>query len=132
MLRQTKSQRMAQEAYKRVSERKETKKGDAFKEYVSFARRFPSLLHSCGLVQAVVFANTKDQKEYIDDLVSVLSSAGYAGLNGHSDLEQRARTVPVPAYHRLARDALRAAEWLKRYAEAFEPGEGQKTGEQNA
>lgn len=54
---QTNSQKMAQAAYKRIADRKPDR------EFVSFARSFPSLIHSCGLAQAVAFANVKGAAE---------------------------------------------------------------------
>jgi CRISPR-associated protein Cmr5 len=105
---QTTSQRMAQSAYERT-------KREQSEDYLSFARSFPALIHTCGLAQAVVFAQAKGQKVYLADLAAVLHSVGRIGDEG--DLDHEARTASASAYVQISRDALKAASWLKRYAE---------------
>ncbi len=105
------SQSMAQTAYERMAARRPNQ------EFRSFARSFPSLIHACGLAQAVAFAKAKGRKEYVEDLTQVLQSGGYSGIN---DLDQTARTAPMTTYVRLSRHALQAAGWIKRYVEAME------------
>jgi CRISPR-associated protein Cmr5 len=109
---QTNSQKMAQCAYQRIAKGKD-------QEFISFARSFPSLIHSCGLAQAVVFAQAKTRKEYLDDLAAVLNAAGHSDT-GSEWLATATRDYPVSAYVRLSRNALEAAGWLKRYVEALE------------
>ena len=48
------------------------------KEYVSFAKKFPALIHTCGLAQAVAFALAKggQQGVYAEDLAAVLQTVG--------------------------------------------------------
>lgn len=133
----TNSQKMAQEAYQRVVERRPSK------EYVSFAREFPSLVHTCGLAQAIAFARAKATRadgpsaaenggeeagtgtthhgEYLADLVAVLAAIGHTEVTSAAALAYQTRTLEVPAYVRLSRNALRVAGWLKRYVEAEEP-----------
>lgn len=111
----TTSQKMAEAAYKRVLDRKEDPK------FASFARSFPSLIHSCGLDQAVAFARSKKHEKYLDDLAEVLKLAGHPNVATADSLEATARTAPVAAYLRLSRNALQAAGWLKRYVEAVAP-----------
>lgn len=110
---QTNSQRMAQAAYQKMSDRRPGR------EYRSFAREFPTLVHACGLAQAVAFAQTKGghQSDYLSDLVAVLKKAGYA-LESTDDLARATREASVTKYVRMSRDALSAADWLKRYVEA--------------
>jgi CRISPR-associated protein Cmr5 len=103
----TYDQKMAEEAFKRVS----LKKGD--KEYRSFALAFPSLIHSCGLVQAVAFAESRNDG-YVKDLAKVLNAA-----EAKVDLPSESRSADVIKYMRLSRRALSAASWLKRYVQAF-------------
>lgn len=112
---QTNSQRMAQAAYQRIRERNPNG------EFVSFARSFPSLVHACGLTQAVAFAKAKHREQYLDDLAAVLSAAGHSGTASADSLARATREHSVSAYVRLSRDALRAAGWLKRYVEAVAP-----------
>ena len=108
----TKEQKMAQEAYERVSVRSHDKDFD--KEYKNFALSFPSLIHSCGLVQAVAFAQAKDKGEYIDDLQKVFDTTDNAG-----DLRTKSREAPVMEYMRITRHAIAAAGWIKRYCQAY-------------
>lgn len=111
---QTNSQRMAQAAYQRVAKRKPTK------EFTSFAREFPTLVHSCGLAQAIAFSLAKGghQEDYVSDLASVLQAVGYSAITADDQLAATTRTASVTTYLRLSRDALLAAVWLKRYVEA--------------
>lgn len=112
----TRSQKMAQAAFKQVQERAERK--DQFKEYSSFSKKFPALIHTCGLVQAVAFAQAKDEGDYIHDLEAVLKAGGHAEIPERS-LDRLSRTEPLGGYLRLSRDSLAAATWLKRYVEAL-------------
>jgi CRISPR-associated protein Cmr5 len=84
-------------------------------EYRSFAREFPTLVHQCGLAQAVAFALAKggQQEEYARDLAAVLK------VGSVDDLADRTRQSGTANYIRLSRDALKAAVWLKRYVEAL-------------
>jgi len=116
---------MAQAAYRRILERKPGKK------YASFAREFPTLVHSCGLAQALAFALAKEdhQKEYAHDLAEVLKSSGHVEFDGAKGLcEQIREKLSVSQYIRLSRDALAAAVWMKRYVEAAEDGRSHQGG----
>lgn len=108
---------MAQEAYERIMTRS---KGENFDEYKSFALSFPSLIHTCGLVQAMAFADAKDKRGYIDDLQAVFDRTDSAG-----NLRTRSREAHVMEYMRITRHAITAAGWLKRYCQACE-NEGEK------
>jgi CRISPR-associated protein Cmr5 len=110
---QTNSQRMAQAAYQRIQERKPDQ------EFTSFARSFPSLVHACGLAQAIAFAQAKHREQYLDDLAAVLKAAGHSEGVSADSLARATREHSVPAYVRLSRNALQAAGWLKRYVEAY-------------
>ena len=106
---QTKQQQWAEKAYTSVSE----KKGKAKEEdYGRFCKSFPALLHTAGLCQALAFANAKKHTDYLNDL------AGILGQNSET-LQETSRTADVLAYQRLSREAMYAATWLKRYAEAL-------------
>ena len=106
MTTQTRSQRFAQRAYQQIRARKPND------EYSSFARSFPSLIHMCGLAQAIAFAKAKKKNDYVKDLAEVLSTQA-------ETLEKDSREQPVAVYIRLSRNALEAAGWLKRYVEAM-------------
>lgn len=115
----TKEQSMAGKAFERVNERQRTL-GEDFKEYKSFALSFPSLIHSCGLVQALAYAkkdtkgkDSKIKSGYINDLQEVFNEIDNAG-----DLPTRSREADVMEYMRITRHAISAASWIKRYCQA--------------
>mgnify|MGYP000712036714 CR=1 FL=1 len=109
MKKQTRSQRMAQAAFTVANG----------KDYKGFAREFPTLVHSCGLAQAFVFAKAKKQTTYREGLTQVLRAAGCTGAETDSALEREiCEKLTVPQYLRLSRDALAAAVWIKRFCEA--------------
>ncbi len=123
----TRQQRMAERSYGRVSDR-HTKKRSEFKEYASFAKSFPALLHAAGLCQAVAFAQAKGgtQSQVLEDVVA---AAGLAGIDKADDLRARSHKAGVVEYLRLSRATIQAATWIKRYAEAFEKSEPRPTPE---
>ncbi len=116
-----KSQRMAHAAHAQIAARK-ARSADYRKEYRSFAREFPTLVHQCGLAQAVAFAQAKNahQADYVNDLAAVLTAVDHQATNIEA-LASQTRSLPVSGYVRLSRDALDAAVWLKRYVEALFP-----------
>lgn len=114
---QTRSQKFAQEAYKRVMNHDKLTKDN--KEYTSFAKKFPALIHTCGLAQAISFAIAKKQTDYVEDLAKVLKDGGHIEIDSIGALDERARNEPLANYLRLSRDAIQAASWLKRYVEAI-------------
>lgn len=101
----TKEQQMAQAAFERVQGR-----SSGFEEYSSFALAFPALVHSCGLAQALAFAQAKGRTDYLSDLENVLGEGG--------DLCTRSREAELMEYMRLSRRALMASSWIKRYCQA--------------
>ncbi|NYT10564.1 MAG: CRISPR-associated protein Cmr5 [Methanosarcinales archaeon] len=109
MIRTTKQQERAQKAYGCFSPEKNV--GD---DYRQFAKRFPALLHSCGLAQAVAFAQAKDKSAYLDDLSNVMR------IDDNSVLGNISRTVDLVEYLQITREAIECATWIKRYAEATE------------
>ena len=118
----TKEQSMAQKAFLRVSERQAE---SDFGDYKSFALSFPSLIHTCGLVQAVSFACSKKKNKYVEDLQAVFNEIDNAG-----DLATRSREAMVMEYMRISRHALSAASWIKRYCQAApDKKEGEKVAE---
>ncbi len=114
----TLSQRLARAAFPAVKARKSDSQVN-FKEYTTFAKKFPSLIHTCGLVQAVAFAQAKKENEYLDDLAAVLRGAQQSGIGSVEDFAEKSRTTDLSAYLRLSRNTLLAASWLKRYVEAL-------------
>ena len=106
---QTKDQKMAQAAFGCVAKRSG---GSSFDEYQSFAFSFPSLVHSCGLAQALAFAQAKGKRDYIDDLEAVLN-----GIES-KEICKFSREASLADYTRLSRHVLTASTWLKRYCQA--------------
>ncbi len=115
---QTRSQKLAQAAFARIQGRKASLNEKAFKEFTSFAKKFPALIHTCGLAQAVAFALAKKESDYIEDLAVVLTASGHVGVSSTSALQKQTHDQPLSGYLRLSRDAINAAGWLKRYIEA--------------
>ena len=109
----TRSQKFAQAAFARIANH-----GNPNKEYISFAKKFPALIHTCGLAQAVAFALAKKKKEYVEDLAAVLKASGHPEASSAEALQKQTHDQPLSGYLRLSRDAINAAGWLKRYAEA--------------
>lgn len=101
----TKEQQMAQAAFERVQGR-----SSGFEEYSSFALAFPALVHSCGLAQALAFAQAKGRTDYLSDLENVLGEG--------EGLCTRSREAELMEYMRLSRRALAASSWIKRYCQA--------------
>ncbi len=115
-------QKMAQKAFEKADSRSKVKA--EFDKYLSFARGFPSLIHSCGLVHDLSFAKSKSSKPgphrcFIDDLKEILIVGDL--IPEKDDLVDCARKADQTEYLLLSRRALDAAVWLKRYSEALEP-----------
>lgn len=109
----TRNQEFAQRAFQCIEE---SNHADDDK-YASFAKSFPALVQSCGLCQAVAFAESKDHIEFLKDLINVLSQSEPGSVDTFA---RQVREMPVISYLQLSRDALAAATWIKRYVEALE------------
>lgn len=109
---QTKEQLTAQQAFTCVDKRKKT--SDKFSDYESFAESFPTLIHTCGLVQALAFAQSKKRTDYIEDLTEVFNK-----IDSAKDLLKESREAKLEEYMRITRRATMAATWIKRYCQAF-------------
>lgn len=114
----TRSQRLSQAAFAQVQSQYRKLDKKQFEEYLSFAKKFPALVHTCGLAQAVAFAHAKKETAYVGDLAEVLKNAGHPKITDGEKLDDCARNLPLNGYLRLSRNAIEAASWLKRYAEA--------------
>lgn len=108
-----------------------------FKKYKSFAFSFPALIHTCGLMQAVVFAQIKAKqsdnylkdfkdtiKEIEPDIVAAPEINNGNAQDNQDDIEcarliDNIRTADVHEYMRLSARALIAASWLKRWCQAL-------------
>jgi CRISPR-associated protein Cmr5 len=111
----TKQQLRAQRAYRKVHSHinRSGKEKDA---YTQLSKRFPALVHSSGLAQAVAFVKAKGKENaiirtYLEDLQHVME------VNG--DLTVQSREEPLTEYQNLSRKALESATWIKRCAESM-------------
>ena len=99
----TRSQRLAQAAYARIAN------GIPSKEFASFAKMFPALIHTCGLAQAVAFAKAKKRTDYIDDLTQVLWAAGHVELTEQEPLDHHTRPSSSVIFSRQLNKKLEVA-----------------------
>ncbi len=108
------STKLAALAYERVAAI--TK--DNAPKYLSFARSFPTLIHTCGLVQASAFALAKRGEHglVLNDLAYVMT--GDKAVTGDTLQSKIRDTDDLANYQSLTRRALVCATWIKRYAEA--------------
>ena len=114
----TRSQKFAVAAYDRIAFQSQNGREKVSAEYVTFAKKFPALIHTCGLTQAIAFALAKKHESYVNDLSHVLRGVGHATITDSTSVGKAAREWEVVDYMRLSRDAIEAASWLKRYVEA--------------
>lgn len=114
----TRSQKLAQAAFSQISIHTKNGARKPDKEFISTVKKFPALIHTCGLAQAVAFALAKKDEEFVGYLAAVLKAVGHLQVTDAKALDQQARTQPLSGYLRLTRDAINAASWLKRYVEA--------------
>jgi len=118
----TRSQQYAQAAFPAVQRHypQPTKKlSTEQKEYRTVAKKFPTLIHTCGLAQAIAFYQAKGHSDYLEDLAKVVGHAGHPEIKDAKSLAEQSRTNQLSLYMRLSRDTLTAAGWLKRYVEAL-------------
>lgn len=111
----TREQRMAESAFRCVEARARGREGG--EEYLTFSSSFPSLIHSCGLVQALAFAEAKKNLPLLEDIAQVMKKP-------LDEIKERARSETLSGYMLLSREVLAAAGWLKRYAQAIIKGTG--------
>ena len=115
----TRDQQRAQQAFSAIEaykDRPEKEKAD----YKSLVLGLPALIHDCGLCQAVAFLQAKKKGHHhrvLSDLCRML--LGKTESERHDMLGTEVRHAELPRYQQLSMDALRCAEYLKRYAEAF-------------
>lgn len=110
---QTKKQRRAQAAHPCVGSVKGTQSADG---YSQLAKRFPALVHTCGLAEATAFVEAKEGPTgtlYLQHLVRVM------GLPENTDLHRISREAVLLQYQLLTREIIESATWLKRYSEAL-------------
>jgi CRISPR-associated protein Cmr5 len=114
---QTQQQKLAQKAFACIDKRKPSD------EYQSFSKSFPALIQTCGLAQALAFAEGKAPEGYLDDLVFVIcETSPHSSIANFEELSCRVREVSVSTYLKLTRDVMSASSWIKRYAESLAGG----------
>jgi CRISPR-associated protein Cmr5 len=108
---QTRSQIRAQNAFNCVSS-VQSKKGD----YKRLSKKFPALVHTCGLTQAIAFVQGKEKEvgsKYLKDISVIISPENTINL------ADKSRNADLIEYQHMTRDVIDAATWLKRYSEAL-------------
>ena len=111
----TRNQVRAKIAYNLVSSPEA--KGD--KDYPKLAKKFPALVHTCGLAQAIAFVRAKEGDTgtvYLNHLSSVMGRS-------RNDLEERSHSALLPEYQRLSLEAIESASWIKRSRRSAVKGE---------
>ena len=113
-----KSQQYSLKSFELVKKRLGTIKREEQEKYKTFAKRFPSLIHTCGLEQAISFANSKkDYEPNFKDLEKVLKQTKV--LKEEANFIKFSQNASLAEYLRLSKEALIVAGWLKKYAEAL-------------
>jgi CRISPR-associated protein Cmr5 len=114
---QTRQQKRAENAHRCVSGKTSSKDKD---EYLRLAKSFPALVHTCGLVQAIAYVRAKDNKAKTGETyLGHLSRVMVVDLSKDTTLEDKSRDADLMEYQFLSLEAIEAATWLKRYAEAL-------------
>ncbi len=132
----TREQKRAQLTYEVVKDYQEAKKEkeSEVKSYGSMAHRFPALLRSAGLVQALAFVDARGKephRAFIQDLASVMlklegKNSSLKGEDAFKKLFEDAQSAELARYMNLTREALAVADWFKRFAQSVlkvEPGD---------
>ena len=113
---QTKKQRRAQTAYPLV----EAVPADSREKYGKLAKKFPALVHTCGLAEATAFVKAQEGEVgtiYLSSLMSVMDFYAEYGLQ--AQLHEECIKAELPEYQRFTRNAIESSTWLKRYSEAL-------------
>lgn len=121
----TLSQEYAQKIYEQVIAfgNANPEKSKSRKEYGAMAHKLPILVRQAGLIQAIVFVETrgkKAHKQLLDDL------AGTLGKASGKTLREECQKAELADYMWLTRKTLAVLEWYKRFAESvlnIKPGE---------
>jgi len=118
----TREQKRANLAYGAV---KQLEGKDKAKDYGSMALRFPALLRSAGLVQALAFVEARGKdahRVFVRDFAAVLlelEDGRKPNGEAFNKLFDRARQASLPQYMRLTREALAVSDWFKRFAQSI-------------
>jgi CRISPR/Cas system CMR-associated protein Cmr5 small subunit len=97
--------------------------------------RLPALIHQCGLCQAVAFLESKKFQSVVGHLAEVVQAPDHDSkktVDGQT-FAKLIRETGMVQYQWLTREALKSAQWLKRYSEAIlnlKPGDTSDAAEQ--
>jgi len=112
---QTREQKYADSAFRKISDDIETKERGYQKKYGSMAHKLPVLIRSAGLAQALQFVESRgkdEQKVLLEHLASTIGYASKAELLGKS------RSESLNGYIHLTEKVLGALLWYKRFAQS--------------
>lgn len=127
---QNRDQKRAQVAFKHL-EAVARERQDFQEKYNTRCRQMPSLIHRCGLCQAVAFyqakadgqSNKAEARAYFEYLkhfsTAVLMDEASEGARTAEALAKKSRELGFSEYQWLTRHAIECATWFKRYAEAL-------------
>ncbi len=126
----TREQRRAELVYERL--KPYASRDQSYRDnYGSMALRFPALVRSAGLVQALAFVNSRGKDEHRDfvyDLAAVLAKLNQQDKKDREQafkwLFEQARTADLPHYLHLTRETLAVADWFKRFSQSILKAEG--------
>jgi CRISPR/Cas system CMR-associated protein Cmr5 small subunit len=111
----TRSQRMSEAAFVAV---RNAKQQEGWAEFRSFALKFPALIHTSGLCQAVALAQTDERgRRVLGCVIATLAALGGASFTDAAALGTAIRNAPALEYMRLTRLLMEAATLVKRYTE---------------
>ena len=115
----TRQQQRAQAAFRKIS----AVKSQRWKvEYGRQCMHLPTLIHQCGLCQALAFLEAKGadekKKPWFNALLNDLADVTGIAANSKA-LTEATRRADVLRYQQMSREALACAQWLQRYAEAI-------------
>jgi CRISPR-associated protein Cmr5 len=113
----TLQQKYAASVYERVSAfGNEYKEGNnARKEYGAMAHKLPVLVRQAGLIQALVFVETRGKKSHKQLLTDLANTLGKANAKA---FYKECQDADLADYIWLTRQTLAALEWYKRFAES--------------
>lgn len=115
----TRQQQWSLKAFEKVSAVAKSQNEGRKAKYKTFSLKMPSLIQTSGLIQALVFIESRggdDGKAFCDDLAKVYSSAGGESLS-HKTLREKAQTEPLQGYLALTDDMIHVAIWFRRFAQ---------------
>lgn len=117
---QTRNQKFAADIFRQVeplkpADNESSTQKDIRQQYGSMAHKLPVLIRTAGLVQALVFAESR-KKDGINQLLNHLAEA--TGNTNKATLINNSRLASLSEYMRLTQQTLDALLWYKRFAQS--------------